>query len=231
MTTLAIITARGNSKGVPLKNIKPLNGIPLINYTIKAALSSTCINDLLVSTDHQGIAEISREAGAKVPFMRPAKLATDDAKSIDVVVHAIDYYEKERGCRVEHVILLQPTSPLRTAEDIDKAWHTYLELEADSLQSVVETTDHPYYLRDIKDGFLMKIDKNDNRENLRRQDLEKVYRVNGAIYIANRELVMSQKTLTGEMNAAFIMDKTRSIDIDDILDFKLAELVLTGNMC
>ncbi|MNM94843.1 CMP-N,N'-diacetyllegionaminic acid synthase [compost metagenome] len=99
------------------------------------------------------------------------------------------------------------------------------------MQSVVETTDHPYYLRDITDGFLMKIDKNDKRENLRRQDLEKVYRVNGAIYIANRELVMNQKTLTGEMNAAFIMDKTRSIDIDDILDFKLAELLLASDMC
>ena len=227
--TLAIITARGGSKGIPLKNIKPLNGIPMINYTIEAALKCHCIDEVVVSTDHEEIASISRNAGALVPFMRPKELSTDYAKSIDVVAHAIEYYEQVNGRSIEHLILLQPTSPLRTAEDIDAAWSVYLERKADSLQSVVEVSDHPYYLRKIKDGFMINYDRNEYRENLRRQDLDKIYRVNGAIYIARRDLIVNKKTFVGERNAAYIMNKNNSVDIDDILDFSLAELIVQNN--
>lgn len=226
MKTLAVITARGGSKGIPLKNIKLLNGVPMVNYTIEAALNCSCIDDVIVSTDDQEIAEISRKAGALVPFIRPAALATDYAKSIDVAVHAIEHYELVNNCRIAYLILLQPTSPLRTADDIDAAWDVYCKMDADSLQSVVETADHPYYLRNIEEGLLVNYDKYEQRIDLRRQDLEKVYRVNGAIYIANRDLIMNEKKFVGTRNAAYVMSKERSIDIDDLLDFRLAEMLL-----
>lgn len=229
--TLAVITARGGSKGIPLKNIKPLNGIPLINYTITAALKSSCIDDIIVSTDHQGIADVSREAGALVPFMRPEELATDHAKSIDVVIHAVEEYENKYECCVDHVILLQPTSPLRTATDIDSAWEIYRKKNADSLQSVVEAADHPYYLRKVVEDRIYKFSDDKYGDNLRRQDLDRVYRVNGAIYIARRDLVLNQKTLTGEFNTAYIMSKDSSIDIDDILDFQFAEFIISAQNC
>ncbi|MCM3040927.1 acylneuraminate cytidylyltransferase family protein [Paenibacillus motobuensis] len=222
---LAVITARGGSKGIPLKNIKLLNNIPMINYTIEAALQCRCIDEVIVSTDHNEIADISIKAGAQVPFIRPAELSTDYAKSIDVVIHAIKHYEKENNTKISHLILLQPTSPLRTAEDIDNAWEIYLNAEADSLQSVVETNDHPYYLREIRDGLLVNYNKEELRKDLRRQDLELLYRVNGAIYIANRDLIMNCRTFVGDKNAAYIMSRERSIDIDDMLDFRLAKML------
>ncbi|WP_110931104.1 acylneuraminate cytidylyltransferase family protein [Paenibacillus bouchesdurhonensis] len=229
LKTLAIITARGGSKGIPLKNIKLLNGVPMISYTIEAALKCHCIDEVLVSTDHDEIACISQTAGALVPFIRPKELSTDHAKSIDVVAHAIEYYERINSCSIDHIILLQPTSPLRTAEDIDAAWRVYLEMSADSLQSVVEVNDHPYYLRKVKDGLLINYDSNDYKENLRRQDLDKIFRVNGAIYIARRDLIMNKKTFVGEKNAAYIMSKEKSVDVDDNLDFSLAELIVHNN--
>ncbi|MNI57929.1 N-acylneuraminate cytidylyltransferase [compost metagenome] len=224
--TLAVITARGGSKGIPLKNIKLLNGIPLINYTIEAALKSHCIDRVLVSTDHEDIANISQNAGALVPFLRPAELSADDTKSIDVIIHAIQYWEKENNSRIDNLILLQPTSPLRTAEDIDAAWGTYIKMKADSLQSVMETDNHPYYLREIANGFLNKFDKTVLKDGLRRQDLKQLYRVNGAIYIAARDLVINQRTLEGHRNASFIMSKEKSVDIDDMFDFRLAEMLI-----
>lgn len=228
--TLAVITARGGSKGLPLKNIRPLNGIPLIRYTIEAALSSHCIDEVLVTTDHEEIAEISRQAGANVPFLRPSELATDEAKSIDAVIHAVDYYEKHFNCIVNDVVLLQPTSPLRTARDIDQAWAKYQELEVESLQSVVETDIHPYYLREIKEGILYKYDQGENRSDLRRQDLPKLYRLNGAIYIAKRNLVMNNRTLFSERNGSYIMSKEKSVDIDDWFDFLIAEALLRAQI-
>ncbi|MFR9710706.1 cytidylyltransferase domain-containing protein [Paenibacillus sp. MB22_1] len=224
--TLAIITARGGSKGVPLKNIKPLNGVPLIEYTIKAALSSHCIDEVLVTTDHEEIAKVSRKAGALVPFLRPAELATDEAKSVDAMIHAIDYYEKHFNCKVNDVILLQPTSPLRTANDIDQAWNQYQRLHVESLQSVVETSDHPYYLRDINEGILVKYDQQESRTDLRRQDLSKLYRLNGAIYIVKRDIIMNDKTLFSDRCGAYIMSKENSVDIDDWIDFQIAEVLI-----
>lgn len=224
--TLAVITARGGSIGIPLKNIKLLNNIPMINYTIKAALQCRYIDEVIVSTDYNEIADISIKAGALVPFIRPAELSTDYAKSIDVVIHAIKHYEEENSTKITHLILLQPTSPLRTAKDIDAAWETYHNTGADSLQSVVETNDHPYYLREIREGLLVNYNKEELRKDLRRQDLEQVYRVNGAIYIASRDLIMNSRTFVGDKNAAYIMTKERSIDIDDMLDFQLAEMLL-----
>ncbi|MFQ6178955.1 cytidylyltransferase domain-containing protein [Bacillus paranthracis] len=225
MGTLGIIPARGGSKGLPLKNIKNLNNIPMIAYTIKAALDSKIIDRIVVSTDDPNIAEISKKYGAEVPFLRPDHLATDTATTIDVVSHCIDYYEGEIDFHVNNIILLQPTSPLRTSKDIQKAFKVFLENEADSLQSVCRADSHPYLLRKIEDGILSPYFNFDNK-NLRRQDLKEVYQLNGAIYIAKKEVLKKYVSFIGEKNCAYIMSKESSIDIDDIYDFKMVEMLM-----
>ncbi|MNP15727.1 CMP-N,N'-diacetyllegionaminic acid synthase [compost metagenome] len=226
---LTIIPARGGSKGIPMKNTKLLNGIPLINYTIEAALNSVSKGFVLVSTDNQLIANVAKDAGALVPFTRPAELATDNASSIDVLIHALSHYETNNSCIVENVILLQPTSPLRNAQDIDNAWKIYIDKKADSLQSVCEVDDHPGYMRVIKEGILHPYIDSFKPENFCRQDLTGLYKLNGAIYILKRDLAMKEKKITGRKNVAYIMPKERSIDIDNSIDFKLVELLMQNN--
>ncbi len=225
MGTLGIIPARGGSKGLPLKNIKKLNNTPMIAYTIKAALDSEIIDRIVVSTDDPDIAEISQKYGAEVPFLRPDYLATDTATTIDVVSHCINYYENELGFQVDNIILLQPTSPLRTSKDIQEAFRIFIENEANSLQSVCRATSHPYLLRRVEDSILSPYLHFDNK-NLRRQDLKEIYQLNGAIYIAKKEVLTKYISLVGEKNCAYIMSKESSIDIDDIYDFKMVEILM-----
>lgn len=138
---LGVITARGGSKGIPEKNIKPLNGKPLISYTIKAAHGSKYLDYSLVSTDDPKIARVSRKYKARVPFMRPAELATDIAKSIPVVLHALDWLRKHKKQKYSYAMILQPTSPLRTAQDIDECIKKAVDTDADSVMSMVKLFD------------------------------------------------------------------------------------------
>lgn len=147
--TLAIIPARGGSKGIPYKNIMNINGKPLIAYSIEAAKQSKYIDYILVSTDDDKIKEVSLQYGASVPFLRPEEISNDTAKSIDVVIHGINYL-KESGEEFDYVVLLQPTSPLRTSQDIDEAIEILIKNEKESLVSVCEVEENPVLMRDRK---------------------------------------------------------------------------------
>ncbi len=221
---LAIIPARGGSKGIPHKNIMNLCGKPLISYSIEEAKQSKYIDYVLVSTDDKEIKDVSIAYGANVPFLRPEKFSDDKAKSIDVVIHAIDFLKNE-GNLFDYVVLLQPTSPLRTYEDIDNAIELIAEKNESSLVSVCEVDENPILMRTIENDTLKSI-LQFNGDNLRRQDLPKYYIFNGALYINTVEMILSLNAFIDEKSIPFIMERGKSIDIDNILDAKLAQYIL-----
>ena len=177
---LAFIPARGGSKGIPHKNIIDLNGYPLISYSITEALKSKYIDKVLVSTDDEKIASVAKEYGADVPFLRPERLASDKAKTIDAVLHAIDFMN-QNGDKYDTFVLLQPTQPLRTMEDIDGAIEKYMDNNCTPLVSVSLVDDHPLLIRTIKEGRLESL--LNQSSTCRRQDMPQYYKVNGCIYI------------------------------------------------
>ncbi|MFQ5712365.1 MAG: cytidylyltransferase domain-containing protein [Candidatus Geothermarchaeales archaeon] len=224
-TVVAIIPARSGSKSIPNKNLRELAGKPLVAWTIEAALRSKMLNRVVVSTDSEEIARVSREWGAEVPFIRPARLATDYTPVLPVLQHAIRFLEEEENYRVGVVVTLQPTSPLRDEDDIDEALKMFFRGDVDSLVSLCEAEHHPFKMVKIVDGKtrpLLLVGK----EHARRQDLPKVYRHNGAIYVTRRDVLMEENRILGEDALAYIMPQEKSIDIDTLLDLKLAECVL-----
>lgn len=224
---LALILARGGSKGIPGKNIKKLSGKPLISYTIEAAKKSKYINKIIVSTDDEEIASVALDYGAEVPFIRPDKLATDTAGSNDAIIHALDFLKEKENYKPDYVLNLQPTSPLREAEDIDKAIDIFIQNEDDyeSLVSVCESFENPFWMQKIEDNKLTSLmDSFDNYN--RRQELPKVYQLNGAIYLSTYKLLMEYKSFYTDKIYPFIMEKEKSIDIDNKLDWKLAEILM-----
>lgn len=222
-----MITARGGSQGLPGKNIRMLSGKPLIAHTILAAKQlGKRIDRLVLSTDAREIADIGREWGAEVPFLRPADLAGSEASAIDTVLHCLEQLEIEEGRHYEWVLLLQPTSPLRTAGDIAAALDLAETEDVTSVISVTEANDsHPLWLRTIEDGLLRPY-LGDAPEPRRRQDLTPdVYRLNGAIYLTRRETLLRERSFYGQRSRAYVMPRERSLDIDDELDFAFAECV------
>lgn len=218
---LAIIPARSGSKGLKDKNIKELCGKPMIAYTIEAAKESKIFEDIIVSTDSLKYAEISNKYGASVPFLRPDYLSTDIATTNDVIEYTIKELQKI-GKEFDYFILLQPTSPLRTSQDILGAVELLFKKNANSIISVCEAEHSPLYMNILDeslsmDGFLPKNVKT------RRQEFSKYYRLNGAIYISKVDYFLKYKNFYGEISYAYIMDKIRSIDIDDEFDFTMAE--------
>lgn len=224
---LAIIPARGGSKGIPHKNIMPIVSKPLIAYSIEEAKKSKYIDYTLVSTDDDEIKKVSLNYGASVPFLRPEELSNDSAKSIDVVLHGVEYLNKQ-GEKFDYVVLLQPTSPLRTVKDIDEAIELLVKEEGKSLVSVCESEENPVLMRTIENEKLVPIVKF-NGGDLRRQLLPEVYIFNGALYINQVDMLVHEKTFVNEETIPFIMDRYKSIDIDDILDAKLVEVILKEN--
>lgn len=224
---LAIIPARGGSKGIPHKNIMKICKKPLIAYSIEAAKESKYIDYILVSTDDTCIKEVSLSYGAKVPFLRPDEISTDRAKSIDVVLHGIDYL-KEHNENFDYVILIQPTSPLRTSDDIDTAIESVIEANKDSLISVCECSENPILMRTIEKEKLKPV-LEFNGDNLRRQELPTFYVFNGAIYINKVDMLQNKKQFVDENTMPFIMDSKKSIDIDNMIDAKIAEMILKEN--
>lgn len=217
---LALIPARGGSKGIKDKNIIPLCGKPLIAYSIECAKKSTYIDEVLVSTDSPKIASIAKEFGASVPFLRPAELATDTSKSIDVIIHAIKEQQKS-GQSFDILVFLQPTSPLRKTEDIDNALAEFEKNDEKPLVSISEVIDNPILIRTLdKNGKLHNL-LNTN-SSVRRQDMEKYYRVNGSIYI-NRISEIDANTSLNDNIIPYIIPPHRAIDIDDMKDLVVAE--------
>jgi CMP-N-acetylneuraminic acid synthetase len=218
---LAVITARGGSKGLPRKNVLRLAGRPLIAWTVAAAIAARSVGRIVVSTDDSEIAEAARAAGAETPFLRPAELATDTAGTIDVLRHAVGECPG-----FDHVLLLQPTSPLRTAEDIDAAFLRLQESGAPSCVSVCEVHESPWLMyRHDADGRLRRL-LPEPATGLRRQDLPSIYRLNGAIYLARTDWFIASGRLLSPDTVGFVMPTERSVDIDTLADFERAERLL-----
>jgi CMP-N,N'-diacetyllegionaminic acid synthase len=228
--TLAIIPARGGSKGLPRKNVRLLGDLPLIAHTIKAATHSR-LEHVIVSTDDEEIAGISRRYGADIPFLRPPEFSGDSATSLSVLLHAVEFMETKQKMRVEHVIFLQPTSPFRTAWHLDQALERYFSLHTTSLISVTDVQEfHPYFMFSINElGVMSPLFEMENRP-LRRQDLPAFYRINGAIYITRRDYYRNIEPTAAIFDwnslSAYPMDAPSSVDINDYLDFQKAELLL-----
>ncbi|MCI0566097.1 acylneuraminate cytidylyltransferase family protein [bacterium] len=224
--TLGVITARGGSKGIPRKNIKELMGKPLIAYTILAAKGSALLSRAIVSTDDAEIAEIARMHGADVPFMRPAELAEDASTSIAVVQHAVSWIRENENEIYDYVMILQPTSPLRTAEDIDACIKIADETHADSVMSMKELDDFaPKKIQKIEDGIIFPLFEDEGKASARRQDLPKAYKRNTAIYLTKTDVIMTGD-LFGKISRAYIMPAERSLDINRPIDFEFAEFWL-----
>lgn len=225
MKLLAVIPAREGSKGIRNKNIVLLCGKPLIYYTIKCALDSKVFEKVIVSTDSEKIAEISKKYGAEVPFLRPKELATDQAKGIDVLIHAMEWIERNFK-KFDAVMYLQPTSPLRTVEDIKLSLEIFQRKNANSVVSVTEVDHHPYWSNTIPpDGKMDNFIRPEYR-NRNRQELPKFYRLNGAIFLAKWDYIKKTKDWFAENSYAYIMPRERSIDIDSEVDLVLAEYFL-----
>lgn len=222
---IAIIPARGGSKGLPGKNIKVFHGKPLISYTIKAAKKSKYIDRVIVSTDDEEIAKISMEYGAEIPFLRPKELATDRAKAIDNYIFTMERLMETEGINIEEFIVLQPTSPLRTYQDIDRAVEVYKKKGAHTVISVNEAEHPPTWYKKINtQGMLVDyIPLVDN--SLNRQEEEKSYLPNGAIYIFNFKELKQNYSYYNSKTYPYIMTQENSVDIDTHLDFMLAEIM------
>lgn len=231
MRTLAIIPARGGSKGIPRKNITMLNGKPLIYYTIQAAKKSEDLNDIVVSTDDYEIAKIARDLGALVPFIRPQNLATDEAESAPVIEHALNFMEEKRGFEYDAILMLQPTSPLRTSEHINGSIKLFGSKDCDSLVSIVSVGgNHPLRMKTLSDGRLLNYVDQGFWNMMPRQSLPDVYIRNGSIYLIKRDAFMQSKQLIGKSCLGFPMSEFDSINIDSPIDLKIADLILKGEL-
>ena len=222
---LGVIPARGGSKGVKNKNIKNINGKPLINYTIEEAQKSK-IDDLIVSTDSELISNLAISKGVIVPFVRPSALASDSARSIDVINHALIEMERLNSKVYDYVIMLQPTTPFRKYTDIDNCIDLIKNnKQADSVISVVDVQgNHPARMKYIKDGKLIDPIFCEEIENQNRQELTQMYIRNGAIYLSSRETIL-KKSFKGNICLAYEMDKFSSVNIDTIEDFQYAKFL------
>ena len=223
MKPLIVIPARGGSKGVPGKNIKLLNGKPLIHYTIEAAQDVFENQYIYVSTDSLEIKEIAEQSGLKIPSLRPKHLATDTANSRDVVLHALEQFKLSNGTDPDVIILLQPTSPFRNQKHIKEALELYKDT-LDMVVSVKETDANPYYvLFEEDDNKFLK--KSKESRTSRRQDAPKVWELNGAIYIINPKSIKQKSIGDFKKVIKYQMDDGSSIDIDTSLDWEFAEFI------
>lgn len=224
MKPLFVIPARGGSKGIPGKNIKPLGGKPLIAYSVEVARQLAPDSDICVSTDDPAIADVVREMGLEVPFMRPDYLATDNCGTYEVLLHAVKFFEK-LGRRYDTMVLLQPTSPLRTADDVRRCLEAYTS-DVDMVVTVVEAASNPYYncYETDSDGFL-HISKGDGSY-VRRQDAPKAWEYNGAVYVINIDSLKQMPLSKFPRRRMVEMERSRSIDLDTPLDWIVAEAVV-----
>jgi CMP-N-acetylneuraminic acid synthetase len=223
---LAIIPARGGSKGVHRKNIRALGGRPLISYAIGTALAAKNIDRLIVSTEDPEIADVAKACGADVPFLRPPELAQDDSKVVDALLHTLDRTDREEGYKPDLVVLLQPTSPFLIGSDIDGAVAKCRQPGVDAVVSVCLPDHSPYWMHRMEeDGRLT--DFVGTVYESRRQDLPPVYFRNGAIFMAKTEVLVNAGSFFGDRTYAYVMDQDRSLQIDTERDLRLAEIQAT----
>lgn len=226
-TFLAIVPARGGSKGLPGKNIKELCGKPLIAWSIESGLKSKYLDEVIVTTDSKDIANIAKQYGASVPFLRPDVLASDTATSFDAIKHTIEFYKNEFAKEFDYIVLLEPTSPLREARDINIAIEQLFNSNADSIVGICKTEDqNPAFLvfkneKDFISGY-----ENHDMKVLRRQDIKDVYFFEGTIYISKTDVLLNKKTFYHENTIGYVVPKYKSLEIDDIDDFIMVEAIM-----
>ena len=220
MTLLALIPARGDSKGIPRKNIRPLCGKPLLHWTIGAALASACVDHVIVSTEDPEIAEVAKAGGAEVPFLRPADLATDTAPGIAPVLHAL-----EQLPHVSDVLLLQPTSPLRTSADIEAIVALRQQAGRKSAVSLMPSAKHPAWMYSLGQDQRLEPLLPLNGVHCR-QELTPAYVLNGALYLASRDFLLEEEAFISPDTVGYVMPSERSVDIDTPLDWQWAEFLL-----
>lgn len=224
---LCIIPARKGSKGLKNKNIKNLNGKPLIAWSILAAKKSKYLKKIIVSTDCEKIARISKKFGAEIPFKRPKKYAEDNSSSFSVIKHALDFFRK-KNIFYKYIILLEPTSPIRQVKDLDYCIKKILNNKVDTIVSVSKVINqHPsflYYL--TKKKILKPYQKKKVKTYLRRQDISSLYYLDGSIYVSNVYTYLKKKTFNHEKTEAFIVDQVKALEIDTLYDFKLAQILI-----
>lgn len=228
MKFLFLIPARGGSKGIPKKNIKRLNGKPLIQYTIEAVPQNYPKKDICISTDSSEIADVVESLGLKVPFLRPKELALDHSGSFEVIIHALDFYTN-LGIEYDAIVLLQPTSPMRTKDHVEKAIDEFIKnKDIDMLVAVKESDANPYYNL-FEENDLGYLSKSKEGNYIRRQDCPSVYEYNGAIYIINVNALKQNKSLQFNKTVKFVMDRESSIDIDTLEDWNYCEYLMLQN--
>ena len=219
---LVVIPARGGSKGLPGKNIKMLCGKPLIAYSIDVARAFADDKNICVTTDSEEIKQVVEQYGLKVSFLRPDYLATDTATSDDVLIHAVNYYREQYGRTFKKLLLLQPTSPLRTKEDVEGAIRLYRD-DIDMVVSVMKSHAPAVLCQDDDQGY---VQLTYNKKALGRQQLPDMYEFNGAVYVINIKSLMDKGIAGFSKKVKYEMTKICSVDIDDIIDFKLVETII-----
>lgn len=224
---LAIIPAREGSKRLPRKNKMELNGKTLIEWTIQSALESNLIDTTLISTDDNDIIELVKKYDVLAPFKRPKELADDTSTIFDVIIHAIEYF-KSKEIFFSHILLLQPTSPLRNSKDIKQAVQKLNE-KTQSIVSVCETEHSPLWTNTLPNDLSMKDFISEKYKNIRSQDLPSYFRLNGAIYLSEIKYYIKNKGFFGSDTYAYVMPINRSIDIDNKIDFELCKIMMNEN--
>lgn len=228
MEILALIPARGGSKGVPRKNIKLLAGKPLISWTIESAQQATSVSRIVVSTDDAEIADVAKVGGAEVPFLRPAEFARDQSTDFPVYQHALSWLQAKQGYLPDIVAWLRPTAPLRSGEDIDSAVAQLIATGADWVRSVCLVEHHPYWMFDLEGDRLQPFIPGVNiADYLRRQLLPPAYRLNGVVDVTWATTIMEKELLYGGDVRGYVMPNNRSVDIDTEIDFIEAEALMT----
>ena len=226
---LAIVPARSGSKGLPGKNLRLLDGRPLVAWPVSVALGAASVDRVIISTDDVAIAEAARNAGADVPFMRPAHLAHDTASSMDVILHALDTLASQ-GQEYEYVILLEPTSPLTEASDVEAALSRLRAAgtAADAIVGIcrVEATHPEYDVRRDRSGLISPYAVQDFKSLRRRQDIEELYFLEGSLYISRVEAFRRYKTFYHERTLGYEVPRWKSLEVDDIFDFIMVEAVV-----
>jgi CMP-N-acetylneuraminic acid synthetase len=225
---LAIIPARGGSKGLPGKNIKELCGKPLIAWSIEAGLKSKYLDEVMVTTDYQNIAEVSKQCGASVPFLRPDELASDTATSFDAIKHTIEYYKNELNKEFDYIVLLEPTSPLRDVSDIDNMIEKIIhnEDDFDSIVSIGEVHEHPSIMKKIINKNYLSSYCDELEMKSRRQDNDIAYFPYGVAYIVKTKSLLNEKTFYTKRNTFYEIKRYQCYEIDDIYDFLAIENIM-----
>jgi CMP-N-acetylneuraminic acid synthetase len=225
--TFGVIPARGGSKGLPGKNLMRIGRLSLIGHSVASARESALLTRAIVSTDDPAIAGEARAAGADVPFLRPAELASDEAGMVPVLQHAVRWLEDEGG-RPDLVVLLQPTSPFRTGADIDAVIRKVMDTGADSAQSLIDVSYHPFFMSTLEGDRVQPLYPAERDKYVRRQDTPRVYQPSGSVYVVRRAVLMDEGRILGRDHRGVVMGWEASVKIDTEWEFRLAELVFAA---